>query len=120
MVAGGGVAVAVRRAGRVGNKTGKVAVGKGTDTGSGKGDGIRESGAADGAAIAAGSAYRSAAGSESQAASNNAAASRSTSGSRRYQRFPMKLAISYPGVAALALVSAQTGAANLPNARSML
>ena len=110
--AGGGVAVAARRAGRVANKTGGVAVGKGTDTGSGKGDGIRESGAADGVAVAAGSAYRSAAGSESQAAGNSATASSATGSSRRYQCFPMKPAIAHPIVTTPDLASAQTGAAN--------
>lgn len=120
MVAGNGVAVAARRTGRVGDKTAGVAVGKGKDTGSGKGDGIRESGASDGAAVAAGSAYRSAAGPESQADSNNAAASSATGNSRRYQRFPVKLAISHPSVIVMALTPAQIGVANLPNARTML
>ena len=115
--AGGGVAVATRRAGRVGDKTAGVAVGKGKDTGSGKGDGIKESGAAD---VAAGSAYRSSGGPESQAAGSNAAVKSATGSSRRYQHFPVKLAIAHPIVAAPALVSAQTGAANLPNARTML
>ena len=81
MAGGNGVAVAGRRVGRVGGRTAGVAVGKGKDTGSGKGDGIGESGATEGAVVAAGSAYCIAGGAGLQAASNNAAASSVTGSS---------------------------------------